>query len=259
MTTPADTQFDQKGEEGKRLDQAPDLSSGFLYFGNRLCPFAHRAWWSIEEKGLTPEYIHIDLQAAKPAWYKEKVNPLATVPTVYFDGKPVFESNLVVEYLEDKFPGKGNDLLPKSPEEKASVRFFIAQFGEKATKPLYGLLMNQDSSKTAELKAQVLSALKELNDLIKVQHSRLGADRAGPYYLGNTFSAADIAVAPFLDRFSATLPHYRGFDPLSEGGDDVALLRALFEAVKQRPAFKKTSQVPEFYIWAYRGYANPKL
>lgn len=30
-----------------------DLSKGLLYFGNRLCPFAHRAWWAMHEKGAS--------------------------------------------------------------------------------------------------------------------------------------------------------------------------------------------------------------
>ena len=32
-----------------------DLSTGLTYFGNRLCPFAHRAWWAMNEKGVSSE------------------------------------------------------------------------------------------------------------------------------------------------------------------------------------------------------------
>jgi hypothetical protein len=41
-----------------RLDAAPtreELAAGLTYFGNRLCPFAHRAWWAMHEKRATHE------------------------------------------------------------------------------------------------------------------------------------------------------------------------------------------------------------
>ena len=75
-----------------------DLTKGLFFFGNRLCPFAHRAWWALHEKGAASKYtyIHIELGDDKPAWYKEVVNPQGTVPCVYDGGKAVFESALVV-------------------------------------------------------------------------------------------------------------------------------------------------------------------
>jgi glutathione S-transferase len=141
------------------------LSVGLTYFGNRLCPFANRAWWAIHEKGVADEaragvarargahatatapaaprhaaaaprvqlvssqapllppsppfvfsqftYVHIDLGEDKPAWYKEHISPaFGTLPCVYDAGTGVFESAIIVEYLEDKFPGRGTALLP---------------------------------------------------------------------------------------------------------------------------------------------------
>jgi hypothetical protein len=35
--------------------EALTLSAGLTYFGNRLCPFAHRAWWAMHEKGVADE------------------------------------------------------------------------------------------------------------------------------------------------------------------------------------------------------------
>lgn len=50
--------------------------------------------------------------------------------------------------------------------------------------------------------------LGEINDLYVKQSP------AGPYFLGEELSAADIAIVPFLVRFDATLPFYRGVDAL---------------------------------------------
>ena len=52
----------------------PSLLKGLKYFGNRLCPFANRAYWALEEKGLLTGgeigYVHVNLGSSKPAWYK---------------------------------------------------------------------------------------------------------------------------------------------------------------------------------------------
>ena len=114
--------IEQKGCEGKRLQCPPtpdDFAGRLLYFGNRICPFAQRyssavsftqlifwsAWWTFCELNCEDrvDYIHVDLGPIKPEWYQQKVNPLGTVPCLYDDSKPVFESLVVAEYLIDKF------------------------------------------------------------------------------------------------------------------------------------------------------------
>ena len=53
-----------------------------------------------------------------------------------------------------------------------------------------------------------LKLLREINDIF------VRASPTGPYFLGETFSLADLAVVPFLARFSILLPFYRGVDLL---------------------------------------------
>ncbi len=56
----------------------------------------------------------MDLGDDKPAWFKEHINPrFGTVPCVYDHGQGVFESVIVVEYLEEKFAGRGTALMPQ--------------------------------------------------------------------------------------------------------------------------------------------------
>jgi len=75
---------------------------------------------------------------------------------------------------------------------------------------------------------------------------------SGPYYLGEHFSMAEIAWVPFLDRFSATLSHYRSFDVFAGRNR----LKEAYEATKCRPSFARTCQTREFYIQIYASYAG---
>ena len=58
-------------------------------------------------------YIHVDLGEDKPRWFKERVSPrFGTVPCIIDFNRRVFESSIIIEYLEDKFPGRGTQLMP---------------------------------------------------------------------------------------------------------------------------------------------------
>merc|ERR1711862_507438 len=240
--------YEQNGGEGLQLDSAPDVSSGFWYFGARLCPFAHRAWWSAFEKGINEEfkYVHIDLGESKPAWYKESINRLGTVPFVMDDGKAIYESLLVVTYFEEKYPDKGTSLLPACPADKATVRLISTRFEVGA---FYGLLKAQDDETKDSMKKKIGETLENFNTDL---HAFV-PNPSGPYLCGE-FSLADIAIMPFIDRFSSTLKHYRDFDLDLQKYDRI---HSAFEACKTRDAFKKSSQPPEFYIQVYDSYANP--
>jgi len=138
----------QMGKEGRRLeasevDDVLQRTNKTTFFGNRLCPYAHVAWWSLLEKNVAFDYVHIDLGTQKPEWYKQNINPYGTVPALYDHGKAVFESVIIAEYIEEKWLEKGTRLLPTDPHERAAVRLLITHFRERTLPPLYRLLKAQ--------------------------------------------------------------------------------------------------------------------
>jgi glutathione S-transferase len=88
------------------------------------------------QTGFEPQmdYIHVELGEEKPTWYQAEVNPFGTVPCLYVDGKPVFESLLVADYINDVTNGK---LYPADPVQKANVKLVVGQFGEKCVPHFY--------------------------------------------------------------------------------------------------------------------------
>jgi len=231
---------------------APEFGSS-RNFQSDLClqprpkPFAHRAWWSAKEKQVPIEFVHVALGDEKPEWFTKTINPRGTVPAIQQGEQIILESLIIAEFFEDRYPEQGTQLLPKDAYKRAAIRLFIDQVGQ-AIPTLYALLKNQDRSKDAELKEQVTAKLRAVVDLLKKQS-------AGPFFLGDELSLADVAALPFIDRFSATLPHYREYNPL----DVDERLKQWYEAAKARQAFQETSKDAEFYIDGYKGYAHPKL
>lgn len=242
------------GGEGKRvtLEEAQALikAGGLVYFGNRLCPFAHRSFWLAEETGLTKNwtYVHIDLGKKKPAWYTQ-INPLGTVPCLFVGGKPVFESLIVAEFINDT---QKASFIPADPLAKALVRFIIARFDDTIKGALYATLSNKDSEKAQELANTLNDKLQAFDELY--QKSQQGG---GPYLLGKEPSLAEIAIFPFLERFETVLQNYRNISLFANG--KFPAIAAALTAVRARPAFQKTTAPKDFFIQAYQGYAGGPL
>ena len=90
---------------------------------HKLCPYVQRAVIALTEKGVPFERIDIDL-ANKPEWFL-KISPLGKTPVLLVGDTPIFESAVILEYLEDtQYPA----LHPADPLARAEHRAWI-EFG----------------------------------------------------------------------------------------------------------------------------------
>ena len=85
-----------------------------------LCPYVQRAAISFAEKGVPFERTYIDL-SNKPDWFGQ-ISPLGKVPVLKSADHAIFESAVILEYLEDTLP---NPLHPADPLERARHRAWI--------------------------------------------------------------------------------------------------------------------------------------
>ena len=186
-----------------------------------LCPFVQRAVITLKEKGQTPDIEYIDL-ANKPEWFL-RLSPRGKVPVLVADGTPLFESQAIVEYIEDVLPEPA--LRPADPVERATDRAWFAVASED-------LFMNHHRLEYAKDEAGVGKALEALTKTL----DRLEATMAGRAYLsgaGARFGLADVAMAPFLMR--AELTRRRGWVDLYAGRPN---LTAWMERVLAREAVR---------------------
>ncbi len=89
-----------------------------------MSPCAQKVRIVLAEKGLEWTRHHVDLQQKenlRPEYLK--LNPLGVVPTLVHDGKPVIESSIICEYLEDTFPDI--QLRPNDTYERSRMRFWM--------------------------------------------------------------------------------------------------------------------------------------
>lgn len=151
----------------------------------KICPFVQRVTALLEAKNIAYEIEYIDL-SNKPDWFLE-LSPHGQVPVLVTNhGAALFESNAIVEYLEEAYPALQPDI---SLEQKAMNR----AWSTLATKNYLVQCGAQRSSNAAAL-AERGRKLGQAFDKIEEQ---LGSSR---YFYGDRLGMVDISWLTLLHR-----------------------------------------------------------
>jgi hypothetical protein len=79
-----------------------ETSTKLTLISHRLCPYVQRVAIALAEKSLPFTRVDIDL-AAKPEWF-HAISPLGKTPVLKVGDSAIFESAVILEYLEDVYP-----------------------------------------------------------------------------------------------------------------------------------------------------------
>lgn len=196
------------------------------HFWDSFCSFKVRI--CLAEKGLSWTGHHIDLMTfenLRPDYLS--VNSKGVVPTLRFDGRLIPESSTINEFLDDCYPEPS--LKPADPFDRARMRNWVKVEEDDlftAVRPAsLNLMMKQAFAKYSEAdldrllaghpRPYLIPTLKKMfldppdpkavEQSRKALHATLSKmDReltqSGPWLAGSTYSLADIAAAPVIDR-----------------------------------------------------------
>ncbi|WP_114689170.1 glutathione S-transferase N-terminal domain-containing protein [Polynucleobacter necessarius] len=187
-----------------------------LYSGTN-CPFSQRCRLVLFEKGMDFEIRDVDL-FNKPEDISV-MNPYGQVPILVERDLILYESNIINEYIDERFPHP--QLMSPDPVARARARLFLFNF-EKELFVHVAALENEKGQAAEQVHEKARLAIRDrLTQLAPIFVKN-------KYMLGDEFSMLDVAIAPLLWR----LEHY-GID-LSR---NAAALLKYAERIFSRPAY----------------------
>ncbi|KAG0473813.1 hypothetical protein HPP92_015670 [Vanilla planifolia] len=160
---------------------------GVKLLGIWYSPFGHRARIALEEKGVDYEYIEEDLSSKSELLLKS--NPIQKkVPVLLHNGKPICESLIIVQYIDEVWPGK-KPILPSDPYDRAQALFW----SDYVDKKIY-----ESGMKLLRAVGEGQEEAKEFTENLKNLEAELGERK---FFGGEVFGFVDIAMVPFTNWF----------------------------------------------------------
>ena len=111
-------------------------------------------------------------------------NPYGKVPVLVDDAAVIYESAIINEYLEEKYPAV--PLLPHDRLQRAKIRIWIDFFNSRIHPAAHDITHNNEPEKAKERMRQHLQ--------------NLDREMAGKQFIVDEFSLADITFIPFYTR-----------------------------------------------------------
>ncbi|MEW6452153.1 MAG: glutathione S-transferase family protein [Pseudomonadota bacterium] len=229
------------------------------HHGSSVC--AAKVRLALAEKGIVWEGHYVDILAG--VQFEEsylKINPRAMVPAIVHDGRTIIESTLICEYLEETFPER--PIYPSDAYERYEARLWTKAVDEELhpacsaltyvvshrhTIMRNGLGSFEDFLKTPSNETKEARTLKwqwlqhgldapGAADKVKlyVRHMRKMEESLtnGPWLVGRSFSIADVAMAPYVNRLAMLQ-----LGEIWEGGR-LPRVEDWFARLRARPTFK---------------------
>jgi glutathione S-transferase len=169
------------------------MAARLRLISHKLCPYVQRAVIALTEKGVPFERIDVDL-ANKPGWFLA-ISPLGKTPVLQVGDTAIFESAVILEYLEESQP---KPLHPADPLRRAEHRAWI-EFSSAVLNDIAGFYTAADEA-----------AFKARTAQLEQKFARLEARVvASSWFDGENFSLVDAVFGPV----------FRYFDVFDEIGD----------------------------------------
>ena len=187
-----------------------------LYSGN-TCIRSHQVRFVLAEKGILTEINNVDGSVVPEDLMA--LNPYVSLPTLIDRELILYDSRVIVEYLDERYPHP--PLMPVSPVERAKLRLGLATIERDFVEPAVALDLVLGTRVENAHRKKLKSLLTSSADLFGIK----------PFFLSDVFTIVDCVIAPILWRL--------GLFGIELSGDKKSIY-SYMERVFSRVAFKES-------------------
>lgn len=167
---------------------AANKRSVMTLYSGAIDIFSHRVRIVLAEKGVSYDVVPVESRS-KPDDLLE-INPYGTIPTLVDRELALYDPNIIMEYLDERFPHP--PLMPVYPVARARARLVIYRIDRE-----WGPIIRKlELGKAADLK----QAAKELTGYLLQLAPVFNASN---YFMNEEFTLVDCCMAPILWRLPA--------------------------------------------------------
>lgn len=177
--------------------------SSMTLFSDPLSQYSHRVRIVLAEKGVTVDIEDIDSDAVTAEILE--ANPYGTLPTLVDRDLALYESKVVMEYLDERFPHP--PLLPVYPVARAESRLWVYRIERDWCVLIDQILSDPASEKSDHARKEFQESLITIASIFEEM----------PYFMNEEFTIVDCCLAPMLWRLpqlGIVLPTNRQVKPL---------------------------------------------
>ncbi len=147
--------------------------------------YSHRVRIVLAEKGINVDIVSVD--AGNPPEDLIDLNPYSTVPTLVDRDLVLYDSQVIMEYLDERFPHP--PLMPVDPVSRASNRLMLHRIEQDLFAQL-DTALNGGEKASAKARKEIRESLTMVSPIFEQK----------PYFLSDEFTLVDCALAPLLWR-----------------------------------------------------------
>ncbi|KAG0245904.1 thioredoxin-like protein [Mortierella sp. GBAus27b] len=228
----------------------------FTLYTNKYCPYVARAAIALAETHHEHDKVEIDLTVPRPDWYLKDINPYGQVPALKVnDDNIILESLIVAEYIAEIHPE--SELLSNDALQRAQSRYLIQHWGSRTHPAIHKAIVSLDPVESAKLRQDVIVELEKVDVLLRKASGR--DESSGPFFLGDKFTYADLALAPFLARLFLISAYqekgtHEAFEASLRENPKVQRFLTWRDALLKRPSLQNATAPQEELVQAYRKY-----
>ena len=156
-----------------------------LFSGN-TCIRSHQVRFVLREKGITTDIQNVD--GKKVPEDLIALNPYASIPTLTDRELVIYDSRVIIEYLDERYPHP--PLMPVSPVDRAKIRLALVSLEADIVSTAIELDAALGSRNENSLRKKLKSMLNSSLDLFSVNN----------YFLNDELTVIDCVLAPILWR-----------------------------------------------------------
>ncbi|XP_057777069.1 glutathione S-transferase U17-like [Salvia miltiorrhiza] len=174
-------------------------TSGVELLGSWASPYSIRVQIALNLKSIPYEFIEEKFYTSNKSARLLEANPIhKKIPVLIHDQKPISESLIILQYIDEAWPSNGPPILPSDPYDRAIARFWAAYVDEK----WFPAFKELEKASGDEARGAIVERIHE--GAVLLEEAFVKCSRSKAYFGGDSLGYIDVVLGSYLGWIELT-------------------------------------------------------